>query len=329
MGFTNALTGENGSLIYPQIKSPDYAAGVAGWEIRKDGSAEFNNLDVRGTFVGSDYVINDLGLFVYNGTPTAGNLILSIASVAGVDTFGNAYGSGLYMIGGPSSLQFNIGSPIIQQTYKTGNPNATGATIEANTSGAGNAQNDFLLIGSAIDLTHVDRVGALFNGSSKDGTTSAFLALFYDVSPIGEQDYFILGQNGVAISAGTIVAPQPGVTPAIPETWHTPALAAGWATGATAAGNQPLRYRRNANGMTELVGVIHTTTTTPAANPFTLPANYKPVTNAQQFGVVTNASGTVAAVRCMIGTSGNCSFVPAMPASANVDVVFNAIFEPS
>lgn len=40
-------------------------------------------------------IINQQGLFVYSGTPTTGNLIASIASVAGVDNFGNAYEAGM------------------------------------------------------------------------------------------------------------------------------------------------------------------------------------------------------------------------------------------
>lgn len=35
------------------------------------------------------------GLFVYNGTPGAGNLVVSIAGVGGTDPFGNAYGVGV------------------------------------------------------------------------------------------------------------------------------------------------------------------------------------------------------------------------------------------
>ncbi len=36
------------TLIRPAIKSPDYVAGVSGWSINRDGSAEFNDVLVRG-----------------------------------------------------------------------------------------------------------------------------------------------------------------------------------------------------------------------------------------------------------------------------------------
>lgn len=40
-------------------------------------------------------IINPNGLFVYDGAPAAGNLVLAVASVAGTDQFGNAYGAQL------------------------------------------------------------------------------------------------------------------------------------------------------------------------------------------------------------------------------------------
>lgn len=48
MQFPNPITGAQGALVYPRIKSPNYVAGVSGWSIEKDGSAEFNDVVVRG-----------------------------------------------------------------------------------------------------------------------------------------------------------------------------------------------------------------------------------------------------------------------------------------
>lgn len=41
-----------------------------------------------------DTIINPTGLFVYSGTPAAGNLIFSIVNAAGTDQFGNATQAG-------------------------------------------------------------------------------------------------------------------------------------------------------------------------------------------------------------------------------------------
>jgi hypothetical protein len=96
VSFSNPVTGGQGALIRPAIKSPNYVPGVSGWSINRTGSAEFNNLTVRGTFFGTTYVLNSLGAFFYNGAPALGSLILSIAAAPGADDgFGNAFDGGL------------------------------------------------------------------------------------------------------------------------------------------------------------------------------------------------------------------------------------------
>lgn len=59
------------TLIRPAIQSPNFVHGVSGWTINRDGSAEFNNVIVRGTVIASDfqstnYVANTTG-FDING----------------------------------------------------------------------------------------------------------------------------------------------------------------------------------------------------------------------------------------------------------------------
>lgn len=46
-GFNNPVVGAL-NLIRKAIRSPDYQAGVSGWSINQDGSAEFNNAGFRG-----------------------------------------------------------------------------------------------------------------------------------------------------------------------------------------------------------------------------------------------------------------------------------------
>ena len=104
MGFQNPIVGGI-ALRKPAIRSPDYVTGVSGWTINIDGSAEFNNGVFRGTvtastFQGTDFIINQQGIFLYSGTPATGNLIISIASVAGTDSFGNVYPKGINVSGG-------------------------------------------------------------------------------------------------------------------------------------------------------------------------------------------------------------------------------------
>jgi hypothetical protein len=83
------------ALRRPAIQSPNFLTGVQGWSINADGSAEFDNLTIRGKFDGTNYEINSSGLFFYSGTPANGNLIISIARSSGTDAFGNAYLAGV------------------------------------------------------------------------------------------------------------------------------------------------------------------------------------------------------------------------------------------
>lgn len=49
MSWSNPIIGGGNALIRESIHSPDYVTGVSGWTINKDGSAEFNDVTVRGS----------------------------------------------------------------------------------------------------------------------------------------------------------------------------------------------------------------------------------------------------------------------------------------
>ena len=82
----------------PALQSPNYDPGDTGFFISPD-FAEFNNLKIRGEFDGTNFTINSDGAFFYSGTPASGNLIASIAGVAGTDGEGNAYTAGVSSYG--------------------------------------------------------------------------------------------------------------------------------------------------------------------------------------------------------------------------------------
>lgn len=87
MTFSNPIVGGS-TLIRPAIHSPDYVAGSTGWSINKDGTAEFNDVTIRGSVgIGGES-------FYYDPSPGVGNLVASIAANTGLDPFGNAHLSG-------------------------------------------------------------------------------------------------------------------------------------------------------------------------------------------------------------------------------------------
>jgi hypothetical protein len=83
----------NTSVASGRLASTNFSQGVSGWGFDGNGHAEFNDLLVTG----GSLIVQETGqgLFVYDGPPTLGNLIVSIASAAGTDDFGNMYPKGI------------------------------------------------------------------------------------------------------------------------------------------------------------------------------------------------------------------------------------------
>jgi len=76
MAFNNPIVGGT-TLIREAIKSPNYVPGVSGWSINKDGSAEFNDVTIRGSLiVDGDVTLDANDVFVVENT--AGDPVLSI-----------------------------------------------------------------------------------------------------------------------------------------------------------------------------------------------------------------------------------------------------------
>lgn len=53
-GFRNPVVGGQGALIRESIHSPNYVTTVQGWTINKDGTAEFQEIDIRGSVLAGD-----------------------------------------------------------------------------------------------------------------------------------------------------------------------------------------------------------------------------------------------------------------------------------
>lgn len=99
MPFTNPIVaGED--LVRPSIRSPDYIPGVSGWTINRDGSAEFNNINIRGeglfgTPGGQRVEISNTGIIrIYD---TANNLVVQLDK-DGLQLFGPSTASHLKLL---------------------------------------------------------------------------------------------------------------------------------------------------------------------------------------------------------------------------------------
>ncbi len=133
------------------------------------------------------------GLFVYSGTPAAGNLIVSIAAAAGTDSFGNNYTQGI-MEQSPGAALVNINNGAVAfGSVPSRAPLATSP--------------------DAIALT-------LQSGISALGHTVSMMQFLQNVTTVPTAPQQILTDG--------LVAWDPSNLHVTAEAWHSPALATGW-----------------------------------------------------------------------------------------------------
>lgn len=208
-GITQAV----GELAIPSVRSPDFVTGVSGWTINKDGSAEFNNLTVRGTFFGINYIISSIGAFFYSSSPALGNLIASITASTGTEGFGNHYGQGInsyvtiggkiYAIslnqtGGPSS---NAGLSIATLTSPPNSPagvfgDSSSTTADIIVTSGKKASSDT----AALILMFSAQLAGLVNGSAE--IKAGFIT-------VGATDTVVVNDNSGALTMTNTVVPPP------------------------------------------------------------------------------------------------------------------------
>lgn len=70
MSFKNPILGANGTLIRNSMQSENYVSGVSGWQITRDGDAEFNSVIVRGRMLAKS---GNAEVEVTPGVPGVGN----------------------------------------------------------------------------------------------------------------------------------------------------------------------------------------------------------------------------------------------------------------
>lgn len=165
------------TLVRPALQSPDYDPGVAGWAIKIDGSAEFNDVTIRG-----GTVVSGTALY-YDGAPAAGNLFLSIAAAAGADTFGNAYDAGLTM--GKSSvrqvrLTYDIEGGYIDLPFNDVNELTTGHVVMRRSLSGTPQQQLFLQLATATQTVAGGTCAVRLQSASVDGTRAARFEVFTD-----------------------------------------------------------------------------------------------------------------------------------------------------
>lgn len=294
-----------------------------------------------GTFQAGDTIITTAGIFVYSGTPALGNLIVSIASAAGSDSFGNAYPQGLKVTTGTisgttiSASTFSGTDFIINATgtfYYSGTP-AAGNLVMSDVPGTVQVTDPFgnvafngktmyrFLLGTTW-FAYVYQYNSIqaWTASTQAGPyTATNNALIFQ--PLANTQvlstaaaYATLNDNllvnagtGATLSNNPIIAATGGVG----EVWHSMSLLNSWANNGSFTAS---RYRLMPDNSVRVQGVINATAAT-AATFFTLPAGYHPA----------NTGG--APVGCNAGAGANT--VPTLRWDTSGNLTINNLTIPS
>lgn len=291
------------TLIRQAIRSQNYVSGVSGWSINSNGSAEFNNITVR-----NGTTVSGTSLY-YNGTPASGNLVASISSTAGIDTFGNQYlaGSCVYDTTNQIFAQLNAGSQIFG-TMTAGVPNtSTAASIKSSTSSGVvqfNSPNTPSLTERAVMNLMCGSPGATLPQFNEPAVQ------IYDVTGSSIASLLISGAVIRTDLFGSALL------------WNSPSFGTGWSPGPAGGTVQGLTYRKTAEDYLFVNGSMHATSTTPASVAFTIPAGYRPKIT-QRMACVQNNANTASIHFLEINSNGNCSVIPNLTAAS--DVYINTI----
>jgi hypothetical protein len=187
------------------------------------------------------------GVFVYSPAPGAGNLIASVAALAGTDPYGNTYPSGISSQSG--GIEAILSGKELSWDAPADHPSNLPAIFAAPSAA----------IGNSLEIT---------TGTGSGGVTAGALTL-YDSAASSTVSAIPSGSPGIFVAFGC---------PLVTDTWHAmPAMSVGW----TASGFA--KYRLTAQGdlqvaFQDLVPGSDTDGTTIWAAS-SLPAAYRPPAN--------------------------------------------------
>lgn len=185
----------------------------------QQGQQGFRNQLIPLFEAGHTFVVNRNGIFVYNGTPAAGNLVASMTVTNGTDSFGNAYL-------GPGIFAYNASTG-----QAVGLQDSSLTTLTGPIGGAGPWTNQAFLSSFFVSGNPWTRLVQGGTASVVDIDASALIRLF-------AQQVFVTVTGGTPITSDALevnggIAAINGVDAVVGgiiETWHTisSGFPAGW-----------------------------------------------------------------------------------------------------
>lgn len=232
------------TLRIPAIRSPDYVAGVSGWTINVDGTAEFNNVTIRGTFItgtvpGAHVTIAGGQILIFDSTNTLvgqidQNGIVALGTNGSLVRMYNVAGVarlGLLPGGSPANegsviAGFSGGQPqlVIRSPQQTSNLPNNQSLIEL--AGAATALPSVALISAdSATLSGINGASVVCDSSGVTILSSPSTLVLLQTSnmsvlntsgqvalPMGRGGYIDSTANSAAIGAETIVFTLSGLT---------------------------------------------------------------------------------------------------------------------
>lgn len=241
------------------------------------------------------------GLFMYNGTPKAGNLIASTAPAAGTDQFGNAFLSGVTVYDPLAFIALQLGGSGTQRAITWSNaPSQAGPYVAASSINLRTLNEIDWVLPSAGQLV-VGRGAAATSARLEVQTTAAAASLDYapattapPARPSGTEPWNYVGAAG------------------------QPAFGTGWSNFGSGFANLAFRFVAAPARCVQIKGEV-THTATAAQTIFNLPAAYQPASS-QQFACMSSA-GAVVGVEVSSAGAVELIAAPAAIVTHNIDLL--------
>jgi len=304
MEFGNPVIGLE-ELIRSAIRSKNFLTGVSGWRIARDGSAEFNNVIIRGGII-----ISGSALY-YSGAPAFGSLVASISAAASTDVFGNGYLQGFTTYDHSFNSYANLNGNLLSFGLLAANiPVLTGVATLAG--GGGGLDIISQGVPGVPDGAKFSFAAGLNNIAPVNGSNQAPNVVIKDIN---NSSHVQLRLSGAATYADATL-PGLGNNGKI-----QPLFNAGWAQGPVSGNTADCKFWLDIEDNLIISGACHSTSATPNATMFTLDPNFFNTVEAHRVIIATNNGGVITQRIVTVNTTGAVTLTPNV-AAASTDVYF-------